>query len=333
MLLFLAGVVEQLDLALEHLNKGDAHNARFGLMLTDNALELVLHQIAKDKRSDAASWRYQANPYPYEAKAKKAFLGRFPEKISFAKLDGGLDAESARTFTILHDYRNDVYHAGLAHEQILHTLAVFYFKATCDFLGTYQSHGIGWGSANRMPERAKKYFKGQGSSMPGKREDYPEACRTLAAACGHDPRALIDALADDVEKIADYMDTCLQIVADGVYVGQQVSRDQAILDTQAWDVAFEDDGKAFLRSRQFKGSVLAAVQLIAAEYPFKVRRDPVPSWQEKAKKLRRASNPHIALDHYQAFVTQTASLRAAIEQSAGAAEAEIEAASDRMRGR
>jgi len=61
MIMFLAGVLEQLDLALEHIAKGDDHNARFGLMMTDNALELVLHQITKDKRSDAAGWRYREN--------------------------------------------------------------------------------------------------------------------------------------------------------------------------------------------------------------------------------------------------------------------------------
>ena len=52
MLLFLATVLEQLDLALEHVSKRDVHNARFGLMLTDNAVELVLHQIAKDQAAE-----------------------------------------------------------------------------------------------------------------------------------------------------------------------------------------------------------------------------------------------------------------------------------------
>ena len=55
MFLFLAGVVEQLDLALEHINKGDVHNARFGLMLTDNALgygdSLLNPQKARDEGS------------------------------------------------------------------------------------------------------------------------------------------------------------------------------------------------------------------------------------------------------------------------------------------
>ena len=49
MLVFLAGVLEQMDLALEHILKGGVHDTRFGLMLTDNALELILHQIAKDQ--------------------------------------------------------------------------------------------------------------------------------------------------------------------------------------------------------------------------------------------------------------------------------------------
>jgi hypothetical protein len=65
MLLFLATILEQLDLALEHILKRDVHNARFGLMLTDNALELVLHQIAKDTANDRSfyAWRQEVDPH------------------------------------------------------------------------------------------------------------------------------------------------------------------------------------------------------------------------------------------------------------------------------
>jgi hypothetical protein len=332
MLLFLAGVIEQLDVALEHIGKLELHDARFGLMMTDNALELILHQIVKDKRSDAASWRFRDKPYPHEARLKKAFLGSFSDKVSFAQLDGGMSAEQARTFNIMHEYRNEVYHAGLAHHEILLPLAQFYFATTCDYIGTYQSNGLGWGSAQKMPERAQKYFKGD-RTFPGRREDFPIACKTLGEACQHDVDELIDVLAADLDRIAGYMDTCLQISADGVYEGQKVSRDQAVLQTQAWDVLFEDEGKAFLRERKFKGSMLDAIELLQAEYPFRIRSDPIPSWQASAKKLRSGGNPHAALNHYQFFVKHTGRLRAAIEQSAAAAEAEIEAASDRMRGK
>ena len=52
MLKFLASNIEQVDLSLEHIRKGDANNARFGLMLVDNAVEITLHQIAKDKHRE-----------------------------------------------------------------------------------------------------------------------------------------------------------------------------------------------------------------------------------------------------------------------------------------
>ena len=75
------------------------------------------------------------------------------------------------------------------------------------------------------------------------------------------------------------------------------------------------------------------VNFLEAKYPFRFRRDPIPSWQVSAKKLRGGKSPYQALDHYQGFITHTGPLRAAIEQSAAAAEAEIDAASDRMRGK
>jgi|HubBroStandDraft_5_1064220.scaffolds.fasta_scaffold553909_2 hypothetical protein len=60
MLMFLASVLEQLELSSDHVAKSDIHNARIGLMLTDNALELVFHQVAKDKQIHLSSFRHLA---------------------------------------------------------------------------------------------------------------------------------------------------------------------------------------------------------------------------------------------------------------------------------
>ncbi len=331
MLLFLAGVVEQLDLALEHIDKGDVHNARFGLMMTDNALELVLHQIARDKRAEAGSWRYRDKPYPYEAQLRRAFLGSFSDKVVFVRLEGGLDAESAHTFNILHDYRNDIYHAGLAHEGILLALARFYFDTSCAYISHYEPLGVGWSSDQKMPERAQKYFNGH-RSFPGKREDFGAACIAMAAANDFDPAEVSEILSEDMDRIVEFADTCIQIVADGVYEGQQTTRDGAVIGVQAWDLAFSDEGKAFVVELGFEGHPVRSVDLLIEKYPFPFRRDPIPSWKERSKRLRARGHPHQALDSYQAFVTQTGTLRAALEQSASAAEAEIERVMDERRG-
>lgn len=332
MLLFLAGVIEQLDLALEHIGKGDVHNARFGLMLTDNALELVLHQIVEDKRAIAGSWLYREKPYPHEAQLKKAYLGSFSDKVAFARIEAAMDDQTARSVNVLHHYRNDVYHAGLAHHEILPSLARFYFHTTTNFVAQYDPRGVGWGSGQRIPERAQKYFNGD-RTFPGKREDFPRACETLAEANAFDADDFSELLAADLGRIIEHVDTCIQIVADGVYQGQQQTRDEAIRSTQAWDLAFSAEGQTFARDRGFEGNPLQIVDILGEKYPLRYRRDPIPSWKAQAKKLRAKADAGAALNHYHSFVTQTGPLRAALEQSAAAAEAEIDAAIDRMRGK
>ena len=90
MLLFLASVLEQLDLALEHISKDDIHNARFGVMLTDNALELALHQVAKDQASRLKMYSYRHEEYPHQTALNKALGRAFDAKVKFAKIGGSI---------------------------------------------------------------------------------------------------------------------------------------------------------------------------------------------------------------------------------------------------
>jgi hypothetical protein len=244
MLLFLATVIEQLDVALEHIVKRDVHNARFGFMLTDNAIELVLHQIAKDKAAELKNFSFLGKDYPHEAALQKALKRSFEDKIKFAKLEATLSDEVAQTVRIMHWFRNEVYHVGLQHESILPDLSVFYFATVCDFVSAYEPHGLGWGSNQKMPERARKYFQGS-DFFPAGMADFGEGCRALAKANAHDPGRTVAALADHMDEVVENQDICLGIVADGAYKGQQRTRDQAIVETQAWQLAFTDEGKAF----------------------------------------------------------------------------------------
>jgi hypothetical protein len=332
MLLFLATVLEQLDLAQEHVSKRDVHNARFGLMLTDNAVELVLHQIAKDKAASLRSFGYLRQTYAHQAALDKALEKSFDTKVKFARLEAKLGGEAARTIGIMHDYRNELYHAGLQHESILIDLAKFYFEVACGFIGSYRSMGLGWGSSQKMPERAQKYFHSS-SLFPGSWEDFAKGCAALASQCGHDAAETVAALADHMDEVIEDQDTCIGIVAAGVYEGQQRTRDQAVADCQAWPLAFSEKGRAFAADRGWTGSVLELVQWLADNHPLRFRRDPVPSWRKQAAKLRATKNPHAALGHYQSFMTETSDLREAVTESAGHAEAEIDAAINRARGK
>ncbi|WP_050387310.1 hypothetical protein [Bradyrhizobium pachyrhizi] len=332
MLLFLASVIEQLDLALEQISKGDVHYARFGIMLTDNAVELILHQIAKDKASDLKMYAWQKETYEHQAVLDNALGRNFDAKIRFAKIAGSLSDETAQTITIMHGYRNEVYHVGLKHESLLPALAPFYFDVACGYLSSYRPKGLGWSSNQKLPERSKKYFKEDPFFTVGF-DDFSNGCKALRQACNHDPRHTIASLADEMDDVIKQQDVGIRIIAEGVYEGQQTTRDLAVLDTQAWRLAFSKEGKEFAAQRGWSGNLLQFIAWLRSNYPHKFRSDPIASWKAQARRLRAGKNPHAALSTYQSFMASTSDLREAIDESAAAAEREIDALIDRARGK
>jgi hypothetical protein len=331
MLTFLATVLEQLDLALEHLSKGDVYNSRFALMLTDNAVELVLHQIAKDKQEDLKFYRWKGEDYAHQKELDKAVLRHFSDKVRFARLCDHISLVEANTLDVMHEFRNELYHAGLSHEEILPTLSKFYFDVACRIIGRYNPRYVSWGSGTVLPDRARKYF-GRTKGFPGTTDEFAAACNLLAGNCGHNDAIMVTVLADNLDRVIDQQNVCIDIVAEGVYEGQKRTRDRAVVECQAWSLAFSDEGKAFAISHNWTGNNLALVDYLAENYPFRFGGDPIQSWERQAKSLRAKRDGHAALIHYNSFIIETSDLRDAIEQSARAAEAEIDLAIERARG-
>lgn len=332
MLLFLATIIEQLDLALAHVGKRNAHDARFGLMLTDNAVELVLHRIAEERSSRLRNYAFMRDSYAHQAAMEKALGKSFDAKIKFARIEEKLDLETSGTIGIMHELRNEVYHAGLQHEAILPSLAVFYLEAATTYIGTYQPYGLWWSSNQRLPERARKYFLGE-DFMPGTTDNFEEGCMAIARASGHDATETVSVLAGHLDEIIGYQDTYIGVVADGVYAGQQRTRDRAVIETQAWQFAFSQEGKNLAAEKEWTGSILTWVEWLADNHPFTFRRDPIAAWRRQAAKLRSNINSHAALKHYYSFMTETAPFRDTMEEAARQAEAEIDMQIDRARGK
>lgn len=329
MLGFLANNIDQLDLALEHISKSNVNDARFGLMLTDNVVEITLHQIATDKLNDLKSFGYMRKEYSHEAALQQALGRRFDRKLKFAKLEGKLSDEEAETISTLHAFRNEVYHVGIQHEPILPALSAHYFKLSCDFLGRYEPRFLGWSSGQRLPDRAEKYFKAD-AFMPGSIEAYQSACRTLRDEAEFDAATVIEMLSDHMDEIVENQDGYIDLIATGG--PRPASRDDVIVEGQAWSIAFSEEGKKFARENGCpEMTVFQFVEWIKDNYPLQHRSDPIPSWQERASSLRRETNPNQALKKYRSFIDQTAALRENIEEGAVQVDAYIDDQIDRMR--
>jgi hypothetical protein len=232
----------------------------------------------------------------------------------------------------LRQYQYRAIHVGLQHEAILPTLSAFYFDVTCVLLKDYRPRGLGWNSNQQLPERSKKYFNGH-HTFPGGFEDFPNGCIELSRACAHDIAVTVVALADHFDEIVEEQDTCIGIIAKGVYAHQRTTRDKAVVECQTWPLAFSQEGLAFARMRNFCGNRVQLIEWLGENYPLKCRRDPIERWKRRAAKLRTEKNAHSALRNYKSFMTETESLREAVLEAAAACEREIDAAIDRARGK
>lgn len=330
MLVFLAHAIEQLDLAAEHISKGDPNNARFGLMLTDNVLELVLHQMAKDEQRERTNFLNREKTYADESDLRAALGRHFDAKVSFFRSHNKLSAEEAESITICHSYRNEVYHIGLHHQDILPALARFYFYLVCGVLGRYKTNTMSYSPSMVLPERAQKHL---GSIPIGFHvfDEYQSGCLTLQEGISFEACNLVSSLADHMTEIIEQQDIGVGMIATAG--PRQMTRDEAIVESQAWRLAFKEEGKKFAAGKWSGGSVLDFVNWIGANYPFKNRRDPIPSWQKREQSLRVEQNPHKALKKYKDFMTQTENIRDVIEESHLQVEMYIDEQIDRMRGK
>lgn len=146
MIQFLADNIDQLDLTLDQLAIADRNFDRFALVLIDNVVELTLHKFAQDKSSENKMWGDHDNT-KHDPKVIKNALGQnFDAKAKAASKLGLINEALCESILNLHSFRNTTYHKGLRHERILHSLAIFYFRNTCNLLKAYEP--VWWTQSN-----------------------------------------------------------------------------------------------------------------------------------------------------------------------------------------
>ena len=188
---------------------------------------------------------------------------------------------------------------------------------------------LGWISDLKLPERASKYFEGK-KFMPGSIEEFESACRTLGDEVEFDAAEAIETLANHLDEIVETQDDYIDLIATGG--PRPTSRDQVIIEEQAWSIAFSEDGKKFARENGCpEMTAFKFVDWIKVNYPLKCRSDPIPSWQGRANSLRREANPNQALKKYRSFIGQTATMRENIEEGAAQVDAYIDGQIEQMR--
>lgn len=332
MIQFLADNIDQLDLALDQLSVADRNFDRFAFMLIDNVVELTLHRFAQDKAAENEMWGRLGNPKHDPKVVEKALGQNFDGKVKSAAKLGLLDGVVCESILNLHSYRNTAYHKGLRHEGILHSLAVFYFRNACTLLKAYEPRLWSWSSSDKPSHRARKYLGDTWLRLGDPRKVFESAYTRLDCVAESMDEDLVGDLSEDLSSTIHSMDEAIDFLAnDGP---ENMSRGEVIVDCQAWPFAFTDQGKAYAKANGCKETTVSGfVEWTTENYPWPVKKDPLPGWRTRLDALRKEKDYHKALKRYCDFMRQTEDLRSQIGEAALQLDAYIQQQIDIARGK
>ncbi|SDC40414.1 hypothetical protein SAMN05192589_102118 [Paracidovorax valerianellae] len=327
---FFADQIDQLDLAIDQLAIRDRNFDRFALMLVDNVVELVLHQHAKDKVMWGQAFASNKQPKP-EWKTAVAATGRnFDAKVAYARETQIISAAMADSIQYLHSFRNSAYHQGSRHEGILHSLAVFYFKAACALLGAYKPTFFGIYSGDQISHRAVKYLGRP--DLFDQKDAFARASGRLSEVADALGENLIEDLQADMLSTIEQADSWLDYIS--ANAPDRPSRDQAVRHCQAWPLSWTEEARAFANANGCKASNLGGyVEWLGHNYNWQVKTDPIASWKRRHSSLKNERGADAALKKYCDFMKQTEAFREALEEYISQLDGYIQEQIDYARGK
>lgn len=333
---FHADQVDQMDLALDQLALKDRNYDRFALLLIDNVVELALHRYAQSKSTRPARPRPEDPP---PRKDVQEALGRgFDKKVALAKKEGLLTEEEAESINYLHDFRNKAHHAGVRHEGILHSLAVFYFKLASSVMERLAAgKGFWWWEDTALSLRAKKYLGSKSAHDEGERAQ--QAWRRFVEIAGSMEDTLVADLHNALNGMVDVADGDIRFIAENSprYENggwKHLSRKEAILQMQLSKIWMTEEARAFLVERFAgrKDATMAEItNCLKDHWDWPLKDDPVPGWRRNLQSLAGEKSNHAALKKYCEFVERTEDVIEEISVMSGDVDEGIERAAEEAR--
>lgn len=357
---FTSLIVEQLDRAASELHTDHEINNRLALILVDNATELLVHRQCSDLL-EMHEWNFALH-MRYQREVPSALrdeLGRsepmfsklllpkqltrvksrsLPDKLHALRQIGDITPEERQFIAIAHHYRNELYHAGLAHDHIVRAVAGQYFRLCCELFARMEHHGffgVTMSSDDSYSEIFHKYLGANDDETPIFGIDRKAVCdrllATLPSRLPSLPVTLASSALGYIERLADNFDFIIHNNPEALDAGQvltlvQLQRDLAV-----------ELGRASLLDREL--SVEEESQLVdiakrtARNWQQRYSTVPHGNWRARASRLANELDPLLAMKKYEDLRGEMRYLEDALEPAVDAVDQWVQSEIDRRRGK
>jgi hypothetical protein len=289
--------IEQLDLAADQLRRGSPSYARFALILTDNVVELIIHRVCSNLILYDDMWVKLGEP-KYSSKQRENALGqRFERKARFLVSASMISADQADFVVICHKYRNELYHAGLHHDDIVLDIAWHYHDFAISLFEKVNPNNS-WYSGAEVTEAVARHAGSNGTAVIS---DIASVANSLRIYRPAKKRPLTEALSCSAVRHVDELIGKIEFLVDND--PQRRTEDEILYDLQFFDYLHSDDSVAktvwgkvkTLRQRD------AAIVFLQETWQAKYKAIPLPSFRAQAEKVASLKTDIFTLRAFEKF--------------------------------
>ncbi|MEM8738174.1 MAG: hypothetical protein AAGG38_06810 [Planctomycetota bacterium] len=320
-------IIEQLDLAANQYIVEGSNYARFCLILTDNAIELMLQEEASKIASldESGGW-IRPPQYSKEAR-KKATNGNFHDKNDFCLEAGKISTEEHDFIKIAHKFRNDLYHSGVVHQNFCKTLAWYYHDLACQLLPRLSGFGFSWGSNDEISETIKSYTTEFGLNFENPQKDLDSVSRKLSLLklqqCEPLPKVLSQSILKDFESTQYSLDFLVSDNFSGYNQSKIIYELQLIDCLQNTDLSKIKTPKDWVKHRE----------VYEQKWTPKYKRNPIPRWNKRAIQIEKLTDNSRALNKFDQLRIDSRWFSKLVGEAAIALDGEIQMQFDAYRGK
>lgn len=328
-------IIEQLSRAAVELASDHPVHHRLGYILVDNAAELIVHKYAKNEADMRQMW--MVDPPLTLRQLRSARKGKFDDKLSFLVVIGKLTQEERRFAAICHEYRNQVYHAGLRHEDIIQAIGGAYYRWCCDAFARFPPRFYGIVSNEKATPIAHTLIERIKEEQNERFVPHVEVVAPyLLDLCPPTPDLATTLTALATEAIDDIKNSVAFIQEDGP---SKISVAEILVESQRnreFDLMLEReglDGDILWKDTDRLERRNALWETFAREFEPRFKQIPFASWRKRAASIAQQPNEVLMLNRYQDLRDAMAYLEGAIGEMALQLDMWIQQQIDIMRGK
>ena len=276
-------------------------------------------------------------------KQRERARGKFLEdKLKVLEEVGEITSAERKFVAIAHHYRNELYHVGLKHDDIIRAIAGHFFLLCCDFfvrMNNLRLFGPTISSEDRYSDVARRYLPMRDGRLDLSKFNHDSLYETLAGKLLSRlpdripslPETLAQSARNAVKELLEYFEFLVNDNPLGLDANEMLAMVQWQRDL---DKTLEQKGiNGLLIDHVYRESYVQEANAQAEGWKQQHTSMPSDRWLKRANKVGQESDPLVAMNLYQLLRNDMNYLEEAIQSGAEELDRWIQSEIDRIRGK